>query len=254
MPESAKRRTFQTSRRGLALPRQRPKGRRRRRDFGTGSTRRRDAARWRDEKRNVFGQTKSQTVEAARAQSRQGRTFEVHAEVKQRLRTMPSCSRQGFRQSGRGTAGWQGTGPRDHTPAPDGTGAGASAGRQRRRTPARSFGTSLGAVLKAPGVKCPLRDPHAGESGVGRKAGPISLLAPEPPWEVEVGAAPAADGGAPRPSAAGAAGPSTTLRVVPLPRAGEDLLRIGSGDSATCLSSSDEPFSGSDDPRNDSDN
>ena len=49
LPESAARGTFQTSRRGLALPGQRPKGRRGRRDFGTGSTRRRDAARWRDE-------------------------------------------------------------------------------------------------------------------------------------------------------------------------------------------------------------
>ena len=35
-------------------------------------------------------------------------------------------------------------------------------------------GPGLEAVLKAPGVKCPLRDPHAGESGVGRKS-PDSL-------------------------------------------------------------------------------
>ena len=151
LPESARRRTFQSSRRGLALPRQRPKGQRRRRDFGTGSTRRRDAARWRDEKRNVFGRTKSQTVETARAQSRQGRTFEVHAEVRQRLRTMPSCSRQGFRQSGRGTAGWQGTGPRDHTPAPDGTGAGASAGRLEADLECSQ--ELLGPGIETPGVK-----------------------------------------------------------------------------------------------------
>ena len=80
LPESIAQRTFQSSRRGLALPRQRLKGRRGRRDFGTASTRRRDAAWWRDEKRKAFGWTEFQTVEAARAQSRKGRICRSGAE------------------------------------------------------------------------------------------------------------------------------------------------------------------------------
>ena len=83
------------------------------------------------------------------------------------LRTRRNRSRQEWMTPGRGAARQLGTGPRDR-PISSGTGAGASAGRQRR---------CLRAVLKTPGVKHPFGGPHAGESGVGRKAGPISLWA-----------------------------------------------------------------------------
>src|SRR5690606_31723672 len=96
LPDSGARRILLTSRRGLALPRQRSKGRRRRRDFGTASTRRRDAARRRDETWDASGRTISQTVEAARALSRQDRTCRFRSLGRQSLRAMADRVRRGW--------------------------------------------------------------------------------------------------------------------------------------------------------------
>ena len=85
LPESFRPRIFQTSKRGLAPSKRRPRGRSGKGDFGTGSTRRREAARWRNETRRAPGafleQAGSRTDEAARAQSRTGRPCRPCAEV-----------------------------------------------------------------------------------------------------------------------------------------------------------------------------
>ena len=118
LPESVAARTFKPSKRGLALPRQRSKDRRGRRDFGTAETRWRDAAWWRNEKRNaqrfVLVQSKSQTVEATRAQSRKGRICRPGAEDFSRaFGQSESRLRSRSTKIGLGTAGRQEVGPRD---------------------------------------------------------------------------------------------------------------------------------------------
>ena len=137
------------------------------------------AARWRDEKRNaqrfVLGQTKSQTVETARAQSRKAglpawcrgyaassdkaKPFEAQADEKV---SEPPGSRKlilaidfGSRRNRRR--------------------------RERRAKPKPTFSARKSLSDPASGRRASSvpRDPHAGESGVDRKVGPISVGAPE---------------------------------------------------------------------------
>jgi hypothetical protein len=178
LPESARRRTFQSSRRGLALPRQRPKGRRRRRDFGTVTTRRRDAARWRDEKRKaqrfVLVPTKSQTVEAERAQSRKGRICRLEPRISQSLRAKRKPLEAQVYDTVSEPPGGKGQvlaidpGPRRNR-------------RRRERRAIRSRPSAARKGLSEPASRRQAssssrkRRPHAGESGVDRKVGPISL-------------------------------------------------------------------------------
>jgi hypothetical protein len=178
LPESVARRTFQTSKRGLALRRQRSKDRRGRGDFGTASTRRRDAARWRDEKRKaqrfVLELTESQTVEAARAQSRTGRIAGLVPRISQSLRAKRKPLSGPGRREGLGTAGRQEVDPRDRFRPPT------------EPAPARAPGDNepdLQLLARAcrnrdrdAGPPSAPRGPRAGESGVDRKVGPISRL------------------------------------------------------------------------------
>lgn len=91
----------------------------------------------------------------------------------QRFRTMQDCLKQGRRRSVAEPPGGRGWSSDQLSPR-----------RNRRRRERRATETPhighvprgrFEAVLKALGVKCPLRGPHAGESGVSRKVGPISL-------------------------------------------------------------------------------
>jgi len=184
LPESVARGTFQSSRRGLALPRQRPKGRRRRRDFGTGSTRRRDAARWRDAKRNaprfVLVPTKSRPLRPRRRNvGKVGFSDRVPRDSKASGQswTVRGPGRKDRSRNRRAA----GTGPRDHTPLPDGTGTGASAGRWKRRFTTSSQERCWETVLKTPGDKRPLRDPPPVRVGSAARLAPFLLGPPRQP-------------------------------------------------------------------------
>ena len=131
--------------------------------------------------RFVLVPTKSQTVEAARAQNRKaglpawcrgfGGAFgqyqsRYQVQVDETVSEPPEAGSRSSRSIS----------------APDGTGAGASAGRLEADLECSQ--ELLGTGIETPGVKCFFGSPHAGESGVDRKVGPISLWPAEsrPAW------------------------------------------------------------------------
>ena len=150
LPESAAPRTFQTSRRGLALPRQRLKGRRRRRDFGTASTR------WRKPRGGGMRSGKPSGGPNFKPLKPRGRKIGrpdlpawcrgiggAFGQSQGRYQAQADEIRSRNRRAARDRSSRS-------IPAPDGTGTGASAGRQEASSsPARVFEQASDAGRKA---------------------------------------------------------------------------------------------------------
>ena len=177
LPESLRHCIFQTSERGLAPSRQRPKGRRRRGDFGTGSTRRR-MPRGRGTRRGERQDLSWSDPDPEPLKPRGRKVGKAGISGPCRGSAKPSGDAEPFEvrveRSVSEPPGDRG-GPRDQTQPPTEP-APARAPGDERPISAWLFGAGTETALKRRASSFLLRqEPHAGESGVSRKAGPISL-------------------------------------------------------------------------------
>ena len=166
LPDSGPARILQSSRAGIGSSDGRGKTRKEEEILEPHSTRRRDAARWRNESQGVFGCCNFQAVETAKVRSRQaglaGR-FRWRGDAPHLPNQLTNLAERPVAEPPGGLDAVFGL-----HPSPDGTGTGASAGRHSE-TALRGRSRERRQALSV------LRGPHAGESGVGRKAGPISV-------------------------------------------------------------------------------